>query len=408
MKNQNEWNRREFIIKPLALAGAAGILGRADLLLANPPRKATPSGPILHRTLGKTGLTLPVVSMGVMNADIPGLLRRAYELGIRHFDTAAGYQQGRNEVMVGQVIKDLGARDKVTVATKEAVRGTDRDLNTADGKARFIEHAEKSLQRLQMDHVDILFYHAVDSVEDARSEGPLEALRTLKKEGKTRFIGISTHKTVEVINEAIRLDMFDVVLVTFNYTMAHDNGILTTIERAAKSGIGVIAMKTQAGGTVRPDSHLPKPLPPVSQTALLKWVLNHEFVTTAIPGFSTYEHLEQDFSVVGNLAYTDEEKTFLADKSFAAKAEFCQQCGECRDACPARADVPALMRSHMYALQYANTDMARTTLAAIPTGKGLDACRNCYACSVTCRNSVQVARKIGELKALTRGLAFAV
>ena len=52
-------------------------------------------------------------------------------------------------------------------------------------------------------------------------------------------------------------------------------------------------MKTQAGGTVRPDS---------------------------IPGFSTYEHLEQDFSVVRNLAYTDAEKKFLADKTFVAQA----------------------------------------------------------------------------------------
>ena len=408
MKNQNEWNRREFIVKPLALAGAAGILGRTDLLFANPPMKTTAPGSVLRRTLGKTGLTLPVVSMGVMNADIPGLLRRAYELGIRHYDTAAGYQQGRNEEMVGQVIKDMGIREKVTIATKEAVRDRDRKLNTADGKARFIENMEKSLKRLQMDHVDILFYHAMDSVDNARSEGPLEALRTLKKEGKTRFIGVSTHKTVDVISEAIRMEMFDVVLVALNCTMAHDAGILSTIERAAKSGIGVMAMKTQAGGSVRPDIRLPQPLPPASQTALLKWVLNHDFVTTAIPGFSTYEHLEQDFSVAANLAYTEEEKTFLADESFTAQAQFCQQCGECREACPKRVEVPALMRSHMYALQYGNTDMARTTLAGIPAGKGLEACRSCEACSVACRNSVQVARKIGELKALTRGAAFAV
>ena len=408
MKNRNEWNRREFIVKPLAWAGAAGILGRTDLLFANPPMKTTAPGSVLRRTLGKTGLTLPVVSMGVMNADIPGLLRRAYELGIRHYDTAAGYQQGRNEEMVGQVIKDMGIREKVTIATKEAVRDRDRKLNTADGKARFIENMEKSLKRLQMDYVDILFYHAMDSVDNARSEGPLEALRTLKKEGKTRFIGVSTHKTVDVISEAIRMEMFDVVLVALNCTMAHDAGILSTIERAAKSGIGVMAMKTQAGGSVRPDIRLPQPLPPASQTALLKWVLNHDFVTTAIPGFSTYEHLEQDFSVAANLAYTEEEKTFLADESFTAQAQFCQQCGECREACPKRVEVPALMRSHMYALQYGNTDMARTTLAGIPAGKGLEACRSCEACSVACRNSVQVARKIGELKALTRGTAFAV
>lgn len=399
MKKQSEWNRREFIVKPILWAGAASVLRGTDLLRANSLNE-TAAGPVLQRTLGKTGLVMPVVGMGVMNADVPGLLRRAYEIGIRHFDTAAGYQQGRNEEMVGQVVKEMGIRDKVTIATKQPARS--RSQNTAEAKKRFVEGVEGSLQRLQMDHVDVLFHHGVDSVDDARAEGPLEALQSLKRDGKTRFVGISTHKTQDVVNEAIRLNLFDVVLVTLNYTMAHDAGILSTIERAAKSGIGIIAMKTQSGGTVRPDAKLPKMLPPVSQTALLKWVLNHEFVTAAIPGFSTYEHLEQDFSVARNLAYTDEEERFLADKTFSAQAEFCQQCGECKEDCPKHADIPALMRSHMYAVQYGNNGMARETLASVAAGRGLDACDGCESCAVACRNSVQVGRKIAHLKALAR------
>ena len=398
MNQDREWNRREFIVKPLLWAGTASLLGRADLLLANPANQTT--GPLLQRTLGKTGLTMPVVSMGVMNADVPGLLRRAYEVGIRHFDTAAVYQQGRNEEMVGQMIKEMGVRDKVTIATKQPARN--RPQNVVQTKKGFVDGVESSLRRLQMDHVDILYYHGVDSVEDARAEGPLEALQSLKKDGKTRFVGISTHKTQDVVNEAMRMNLFDVALVTLNYTMAHDAGILSTIERAAKSGIGIVAMKTQAGGTVKPDAKLPTKLPAVSQTALLKWVLNHEFITTAIPGFSTYEHLEQDFSVARNLAYTDEEKKFLADKSFTAQAEFCRQCGECRKDCPEQVDIPALMRSHMYAVQYGNTEMAREMLAGVTAGRGLDACDGCESCVVACRNSVQIGRKIAQLKALAR------
>jgi aryl-alcohol dehydrogenase-like predicted oxidoreductase len=399
MKNK-EWNRREFIVKPILLAGAATVIGRAESLFGNPVNQAASSA-IVQRTLGKTGITLPVVSMGVMNADIPGLLRRAYELGIRHFDTAAMYQQGRNEEMVGSVIKEMGIRDKVVISTKQV--SPKHAQNSAEAKKRFIEGVEASLKRLQMDHVDILYHHSVDSVADAQAEGPLEALHSLKKDGKTRFLGISTHKTVEVLNEAIRLNVFDVALVTLNYTMAHDAEMLATIERAAKSGIGMVAMKTQAGGTVRPDRKLPKELPAVSQSALLKWALNHEFITTAIPGFSTYEHLEQDFSVARSLSYTNEEERFLADKRFAAQAEFCQQCGECRQGCPKQADIPLLMRSHMYAVQYRNAGLARTTLASTLPGHGLDACGGCQSCPVTCRNTVQIARKIAELKNLTVG-----
>jgi hypothetical protein len=403
MGNQREWDRREFIVKPILWAGAASVLGRTDFLLANPASPGT-AGPVLQRALGKTGLTLPVVSMGVMNADVPGLLRRAYELGIRHFDTAAGYQRGRNEEMVGQVIKEMGIRDKVVIATKQPSRN--RPPNAAEAKKRFVEGVESSLQRLQMDYVDILYHHAVDSVEDARAEGPLEALQTLKKDGKTRFLGLSTHKTQDVLNEAMRLNLFDVALVMLNYTMANDAETLSTIERAAKSGIGIVAMKTQAGGTAKPDAKLPKQLPAASQTALLKWALNHEFVTTAIPGFSTYEHLEQDFSVARNLAYTDEEQRFLADKSFAAQAEFCQQCGECKEHCPQQVDIPALMRSHMYAVQYRNPEMARETLADVAASRGLRACYGCESCAVACRNGVQIGRKIAQLKELAHNHAL--
>ncbi len=339
MSKPRDWNRREFIVKPIVWAGAAGVLARTDFMMEAGTEMA--AGSIIERTLGKTGIKLPVVSMGVMNADVPGILRRAYELGIRHFDTAAVYQQGRNEEMVGSVIKELGVRNNVTISTKQQVRNHRQP--DAEVKKKFIEGVEGSLLRLQMDHVDILYYHAADSADAAKAQGPLEALQTLKKDGKTRFIGISTHNTVEVLNAVIPLKLFDVTLVTLNYTMAHDPDILSTIERAANNGIGVVAMKTQAGGTVRPDAKLPKLLPAASQTALLKWVLNHEFVTTAIPGFSTYEHLEQDFSVVRNLAYTEDEKMFLADKAFVAEAEFCQQCGQCRQDCPKHADIPRIL-----------------------------------------------------------------
>jgi len=395
MKNEKNWNRREFIVKPILWAGAAGVLAKTQLLSASTTPASAPT-PILQRPLGKTGLSLPVVSMGVMNADVPGLVRRAYELGIRHFDTAAVYQNGRNEEMVGRVIKEMGVRDKVVIATKQTSRN--HSPITAETKIRFIEGVEASLKRLQMDHVDILYHHAVDSVEDARAEGQIEALQSLKKDGKTRFIGLSTHKTFDVLNEAIRLNVFDVALVMLNCTMTHDSGVLKTIEKAAKSGIGIVAMKTQAGGTTKPDAKLPKALPSVSQTALLKWALNHDFVTTAIPGFSTYEHLEQDFSVARDLAYTHEEEQFLADKVFVANAEFCQQCGECRQDCPQQVDIPVLMRSHMYAVQYQNIEMARQMVASVAPGRGLDACRACESCVAACRNTVHIGRKIAQLK----------
>ncbi len=393
MKSLRLWNRRDFIVKPMTWFAASRLLGGLDLLAQ--PFETSGEGEVITRTLGKTGLTMPVVSMGVMNASIPGVVRRAYERGMRHFDTAAGYQQGRNEEMVGSVIKELGVRDKVIIATKAHIRAPKR--RDGNFKQEFRTIFEGSLKRLQMDNVDILYYHNVETAEDARLPEAMEVLTALKKEGKTRFIGLTTHAgQTEVVNEATKLGAYEVMLVAVNYTMAHDKALLDAIDGAAKKGIGIVAMKTQAGGLARPDKKMPANLPPHSQTALLKWVLQNKNITTAVPGFTSYEQLDQNWSVVGNLTYTAAEKAFLEDKAFVAQAEFCQQCGECRADCPLQVEIPALMRSHMYAVQYGNRELALETLAG--ADRGLDKCAGCATCKASCRNQVNIARKIGELQ----------
>lgn len=394
MKEVKLWNRRDFVTRPVAAIAASTLLSGSDALFAQSP-SPDKNAPIIHRTLGKTGISLPIVSMGVMNADIPGVLGRAYELGVRHFDTAAYYQRGRNEEMVGRVIKDLGARDKVVVATKIYIEPPQR--RDPGLKAQFRTIFEGSLKRLQMDHVDILYYHSVDQPDEAALQEPLEALSAFKKEGKTRFIGISTHNSEQILRQITKAGTYDVVLFSLNYTM-DSPGLIEAIDQAAAKGIGLVAMKTQAGGRTRPDPKLMRPLTPASQTALLKWVMRNKSVATAIPGFSTYEHLEQGFSVARNLEYTQAEKEFLGDKNVVAEAEFCVQCGNCRPDCPLHVDVPTLMRSHMYAVQYSNHGLAHDTLAGIKAGKGLDACGECSTCKVSCRRTVNVARKISDLK----------
>ncbi|MFB3906260.1 MAG: aldo/keto reductase [Acidobacteriota bacterium] len=401
-------DRREFLAKPVQWATAAGLLSAAAPSLLGQSSAPRDGAKILTRTLGKTGITLPIVNMGVMNADVPGLIRRAYELGMRHYDTAAYYQGGRNEEMVGTMIKEMGVRDKVVIATKVFLRGQGVSAHDTQARDVFRQVFEGSLKRLQMDHVDILYYHSVDSAEDLRAEGPLQALAELKREGKTRFVGFSSHRGALTLPEAVRLGVFDVGLVTINYTMASDKDLLGAIDQAAKAGMGIVAMKTQAGGPRRGRRQpqiVPQNLPPHAQTALLKWVLHNPSIATAIPGATTYQHLEQNITVAFNLEYSDAEKEFLADKSFSAQAQFCQQCGQCRPDCPLGVDIPTLMRSHMYSVQYSNPELARLTLASVATGEGLETCSSCGSCQATCRNHVDIRAKIVQLKALRPDMA---
>jgi uncharacterized protein len=400
--------RRSFLASSAAGIAAGGLmtpLGKRALNLQDiAPEKPVPkaASPIITRTLGRTGLKIPVVSMGVMNASLPDLVRRSFELGVRHFDTAAVYQRGRNEEMVGKVIKDLKVRDQAIIATKVFLMPPERKLPAEQIKELYLRSVEESLKRLQTDYVDILYIHNVTTVDEVHNAGAREALKILQKQGKTRFIGFSTHQNMaELIADAAKEDFWDVILTTYNFALSDDEKLNAALRAAAAKNIGLVAMKTQASQEwyVR---ELPENLQKLSQgtlvhPAMLKWVLQHPFITTAIPGYTTFQHMEENFSVARNLEFSAEEKKFLTLRNIKLAMGHCRQCTECVAQCPNHADVPALMRVHMYAASYRNFEHARMTLEEIEEGRSLANCTSCGSCRVKCRNGVNVAARISEL-----------
>ncbi len=152
--------RRNFLVRAAQGATSLAALPLAGFAQAPAEAKAAAgSGKVITRTLGRTGINLPIVNMGVMNADNPVLVRRAFEVGMRLFDTAAYYQRGRNEEMVGSVLKELGARDQATIVTKVFLPPPQRGMAPEKVKEFFLKTAEESLRRLQTDHIDILYSH---------------------------------------------------------------------------------------------------------------------------------------------------------------------------------------------------------------------------------------------------------
>jgi len=397
---QHNWSRRGFLRGgTLALSAAAvphlpvgsGIASRLSHGVS--PQAQSP----IFRTLGRTGLKVPIVSMGVMNADNPAVVQQSYEIGVRLFDTALSYQGGRNEEMVGSVIKRLGVRDKVIIQTKIPVPGSrsrSGSPSASETSAKILEDFEGSLRRLQTDYVDVLMMHQ-PTVSEMNDPGVMQAMSEAKKKGRARFIGVSTHAAQDdVLNDAARSGFYDVVLTSFNFTHAGNASILEAIRNAAAKGIGVIAMKTQASG--RRFSGTGR----INQTAALKWVLRHPEITTAIPGYTNFEHMKEDFSVAYGLDYTDEEKKFLAERNLQADVPFCKQCGKCEPSCPAGVDIPALMRTHMYAASYGNFYQARATLDGIEESRHLRLCRGCPRCSARCAEYIDIARNIADLRAM--------
>ncbi len=406
-EKDSKLSRRGFLTASLSGLAAAGLAGVSPGLASaqDEPAAGMKTGKesdskVIFRQFGKTGITVPIVSMGAGATNNPEMVQAAYEIGMRYFDTAANYAFGRNEQMVGKVLHDMGVRDKVVIGSKQ-LRPTGRDnMTAAKMKAKFINLTEGSLKRMKTDYIDILYIHDVRSADALEDDGSFDALEQLKKDGKIRASAVSTHQAMaEVINKAVELGVFDVILTSFNVSMADDEDLLKAIDNAASKDTGFVAMKTLAGGRLLPNqAALSQYDSTTVNIAMLKWVLRHKSITTAIPGFSNREHMEQDFSVASNLEYTEDEKRFLADNELKVGLGFCRQCRVCVATCPRSVEIPTLMRAHMYAAQYSDFRLARAALDEIPTDAGLGACRSCVRCTARCANFVDIAYRIGDLK----------
>jgi len=390
--------RRSFL--KMGLAGVAG-LSAAQVLAgkdSGPGRSQDQAGlKVIHRTLGKTGLKLPVVSMGVMNADNPALVAAALDAGIVMLDTAWGYQRGRNETMIGQVIKGR-PRDSYVLATK--VPG-DRDRKTGfllpeTSAENFKTKFDTSLERLGLEYVDILYLHNLKRGQDAQSEPMIKALQDEKKQERARFIGVTTHAgEPEVIRAAIEAGVYDVVLTAYNFRKDYLKDLRQAVAEAAEAGLGVVAMKTQGGVFWDKEK-----TDPINMKAALKFALQDTNLHTAIPGFTAFDQMHDDLSVMEDLTLTEQE---YADLRLDEKTGglYCQACERCLPQCPQQLPIPDVMRSYMYVYGYGNLEKAHTLLTSLDLEE--DPCGACSSCNVTCAKRFDVrdrVRDVARLKSL--------
>jgi len=343
----------------------------------------------VYRTLGKTGLKLPVINMGVMNSDNPNLVRAALDSGILLLDTAHAYMQGRNEEVIGTVIKGR-SRDSFFIASKVSLpqdRTTGGYIEGATTE-EFLKKLDISLKRLGVDYVDILYHHNVSRRESAFYEPVLNAMEKAKKEGKFRYAGITTHMNEpEVIRAAADSKFYEVVLAAYNFQQKHMSEVRDAIAYAAKAGLGMIGMKAIRGGF--------RQTPTVKDaTAALKWVLQDPNVHTIVPGFTTFEEMNIDLAVMEDINLTEEEKKTV-QKEASLPSLYCQGCRQCLGQCPEHLPIPDLMRAYMYTYGYRNLGLAQDLLLSLnlPTR----VCEDCSLCPVKCLIGFNVSRKIKDV-----------
>jgi aryl-alcohol dehydrogenase-like predicted oxidoreductase len=204
------------------------------------------------RKLGRTGLHVSEIGFGAWaiggswgpqnEADSVAALNRALDLGVNLIDTAAGYGDGKSERIIGSVLRDR--RDSVVVATKTPpTDGPWPPSPYCEASVRYPakylrENVEQRLRNLGTDRLDILQLHTWTRAWNRNPE-PLGVLRDLKKEGKIRFVGVSTpeHDQNSVI-ELMRAGWVDVVQVIYN--IFEQEPAAELLPAAAESGVGII------------------------------------------------------------------------------------------------------------------------------------------------------------------------
>ncbi|MGB2822773.1 MAG: aldo/keto reductase [Phycisphaerae bacterium] len=243
-----------------------------------------------YRRFGKTELDMPVLTAGGMRfqaswkadetdkitqegqANVEACLRRALEQGINHFETARGY--GTSELQMGRAMRDL-PRDEIILQTKVGP--------TKKGK-EFLQQFDDSLERLQVDSVDLLAIHGINTDEKlamtlARG-GPLEAAERLREAGRTRHVGFSTHGPTDVIVKTIATDRFEYVNLHW-FWIQQDRWPAIEAAKARDMGVFIISPSDKGGRLYEPSDkivRLCRPLSPIAFNDL--FCLKHEEVHT--------------------------------------------------------------------------------------------------------------------------------
>lgn len=395
-----KFNRRRFL--KTGIAGAAGVALLSTEFAEGKPSKQEKK--IIYRTLGKTGIKVPVIGMGVMNANNPALIKAAMDKGITFYDTANGYQNGRNEEMLGEVFKEY-PRNSFIISTKVAPNRVDTNTGiptSATTPEDFLEKFNTSLKRLRMEYVDILYMHKALSPEMVNFKPIVKVMQQLKKEGKTRFIGVSTHNLPKIIDAMVKAGIWDVVLTTYNFLnteLIRANSeppvfnMDIAIKKASDAGLGIVGMKALAGGGFLDKARTK----PINTTAAIKWVLSNPNVHTTIPGMTNFDQLDLNMKILEDITLNDQEKK---DLSFAQNEAglYCIACNNCIPDCKLNLPIPEIMRAYMYAYGYANKELAYTLLTNLSTGD--NPCSKCEKCSATCTKNFNIKEKITDISRL--------
>jgi L-glyceraldehyde 3-phosphate reductase len=305
-----------------------------------------------YRRVGRWGLKLPAISLGFWHNfgdDTPidrqrAIMRRAFDLGITHFDLANNYgpPYGSAEINAGRILDEdfRRHREELVISTKAGWDMWPGPYGDLGSRKYLLDSLDQSLRRLRLDHVDVFYHHRFDP--DTPLEETLGALDAAVRRGKARYVGVSSY-SADRTEEAVRIlrELGTPLLIHQpSYSMLNrwiEDGLLDVLER---EGVGCIGFSPLAQGmlTARYLDGIPEGSRATQGKSLftemltdenmahiqalneiaqkrgqslaqmaVAWVLRDPRVTSALVGASSVAQLEDTVSSLDNLGFADDE-----------------------------------------------------------------------------------------------------
>jgi len=396
-------SRRRFL-------GAAALAAAAPTLRASvDERSGRDAGNRVRRyvTLGRTGLEMADISFGSsrLREGEERLVHHALDKGVNYFDTAESYTGGQSERVLGNALK--GRREQVVIASKTLAGPVAR-------KWELMANLEASLRRLQTDHVEIYFNHAVN--DTARLDNPEwhEFCARAKEQGKILFTGMSGHagRLVECLDHAFAKDMVDVVLVSLNFGqdpefherfirgfdfVARHPELPRALRRAKELGVGVIAMKCLMGARLNDMRPYERGGASFAQAAF-RWSLSQEYVDALVISMTSEAKIDEFLGASAGRSLAAGDKALLSTYAALNGNSQCRQgCNDCAGACPFKVPIADVLRTRMYAVDYQDLAFARSEYAGLDGSAA--ACLGCDG--APCRDACTYGLPIADLCAPT-------
>jgi aryl-alcohol dehydrogenase (NADP+) len=311
--------------------------------------------------LGKTGMKVSRLCLGMMSYgskkwrewvlegdEAKPFIKRALDAGINFFDTADVYSLGESERITGGLLKELGVRrENVIVATKVNGQMSDDINDRGLSRKHILDSIDKSLQRLQMDYVDLYQIHRWDY--EVPIEETLEALNDVVRAGKARSIGASSMyawQFAKALHTSEKHGWSKFVSMQNHYNLAYREEEREMIPLCINEGIGLIPWSPMARGffagnrkrggggeTVRSNSdpfgnslyfregdfdvaeraaEVAKERGVTGSQIALAWILHQPYVNSPIIGATKMEHLDQAIAAL-DIKLSDEEMKRLEE-----------------------------------------------------------------------------------------------